>query len=228
MINSLIIGLLVKILEVYMDKQSIKKGFTLAEVLITLGIIGIVAAITIPNMMSNYRKKLKSTRLKHFYSTLTQSVRMNQGGDSDLDASMLTQAANPDVMMDFVNANYTPYIKFTVLKKSQYGVIAGFPDGSGAEFVKTGGPLQSTANTYIIFCPEYKDCDPSQINSIYGQLANGTTRFYFWTRSVPSFEATDNPRDFLLSKCIANDFHLCTRLLYLDKWEFKHDYPHKL
>ena len=34
-----------------------KKAFTLAEVLITLGIIGIVAAMTIPNLMNNYTQK---------------------------------------------------------------------------------------------------------------------------------------------------------------------------
>ena len=37
------------------------KGFTLAEVLITLGIIGVVAAMTIPALMNNVRAtKLKS------------------------------------------------------------------------------------------------------------------------------------------------------------------------
>lgn len=34
-----------------------KFGFTLAEVLITLGIIGVVAAITIPNLIANHQKK---------------------------------------------------------------------------------------------------------------------------------------------------------------------------
>ncbi len=31
------------------------KGFTLAEVLITLGIIGVVAMLTIPNLVANYQ-----------------------------------------------------------------------------------------------------------------------------------------------------------------------------
>lgn len=34
------------------------KAFTLAEVLITLGIIGIISAITIPILINNYRKKV--------------------------------------------------------------------------------------------------------------------------------------------------------------------------
>lgn len=41
-----------------MKRYIFQNGFTLAEVLITLGVIGIVAALTIPNVTSNYRKKL--------------------------------------------------------------------------------------------------------------------------------------------------------------------------
>ena len=44
-----------------------KKGFTLAEVLITLGIIGIVAAMTIPNLIAKNQKRLVETRLKSTY-----------------------------------------------------------------------------------------------------------------------------------------------------------------
>ena len=33
-------------------------GFTLAEVLIVLGIIGVVAALTMPSLISNYQKKI--------------------------------------------------------------------------------------------------------------------------------------------------------------------------
>ena len=36
-----------------------KKGFTLAEVLITLGIIGVVAALTMPALINSYEKKLQ-------------------------------------------------------------------------------------------------------------------------------------------------------------------------
>lgn len=39
------------------DKNHIKKAFTLSEVLITLGIIGVVAAITLPTLVANYREK---------------------------------------------------------------------------------------------------------------------------------------------------------------------------
>ena len=42
-----------------------KSAFTLAEVLITLGIIGVVAALTIPSIVADYRNKQTATQLKY-------------------------------------------------------------------------------------------------------------------------------------------------------------------
>lgn len=53
-------------------------GFTLAEVLITLGIIGIVAALTLPSLITNYREKQRVTQLKKIYSTLQQAFTRAQ------------------------------------------------------------------------------------------------------------------------------------------------------
>ena len=51
-------------------------AFTLAEVLITLGIIGIVAAMTIPSLMTKYRKSIVETRLKDSYSIFANAIRL--------------------------------------------------------------------------------------------------------------------------------------------------------
>ncbi len=53
-----------------------RQAFTLAEVLITLGIIGVVAALTIPTLVNNYRKKQFETGLKKEYSVLLQALDM--------------------------------------------------------------------------------------------------------------------------------------------------------
>ena len=45
-----------------------KNGFTLAEVLITLGIIGVVAAMTIPTLISNYKKQIDSNGKEALHS----------------------------------------------------------------------------------------------------------------------------------------------------------------
>lgn len=49
----------------------VKKGFTLAEVLITLGVIGIVATITIPNLIGNYAKKQQVAQLQRSVNALS-------------------------------------------------------------------------------------------------------------------------------------------------------------
>ena len=51
-------------------------GFTLAEVLITLGIIGVVAAITMPTLIQNHRKNVHLTQLKSWYSEIGNAVSM--------------------------------------------------------------------------------------------------------------------------------------------------------
>ncbi len=52
-------------------------AFTLAEVLITLGIIGIVAAMTLPSLVGKYQKKVTVERLKKVYTVLSQAVLMS-------------------------------------------------------------------------------------------------------------------------------------------------------
>lgn len=60
------------------------RGFTLAETLITLGIIGVVAALTLPSLIQNYKKKLVETKLKETYSILSQMMQSSiaENGES--------------------------------------------------------------------------------------------------------------------------------------------------
>lgn len=65
-----------------------KKGFTLAEVLITLGIIGVVAAMTLPSLIQKYRERQCVTALKKAVSVLDNAYRLflfENGGDKELD-----------------------------------------------------------------------------------------------------------------------------------------------
>lgn len=52
-----------------------KKAFTLAEVLVTLGIIGIVAAMTIPNLIAKHRLKVLHTQFLKTYSDLNNVAK---------------------------------------------------------------------------------------------------------------------------------------------------------
>lgn len=68
------------------NKLNFKNGFTLAETLITLGIIGVVAAITIPNLMATYQKKQVATQLKESYSIIQQAVKLSQDENGEIEA----------------------------------------------------------------------------------------------------------------------------------------------
>ena len=50
--------------------MNMKKGFTLAEVLITLSIIGVVSALTLPNLSSGYSRQVTATQLSKAINTL--------------------------------------------------------------------------------------------------------------------------------------------------------------
>ncbi len=60
------------------NKYCVRKyAFTLAEVLITLGIIGIVAAMTIPVLITNYQKHVTVTKLQKAISVLNQAYKLS-------------------------------------------------------------------------------------------------------------------------------------------------------
>lgn len=75
-------------------------AFTIAEILVTLGIIGIVAAMTIPSLLTRVNEQHNITRLKQTYSLLYQALKLaeNDGGDfsalQDLDGNYERNAAD--------------------------------------------------------------------------------------------------------------------------------------
>lgn len=85
-----------------------KFGFTLAEVLITLGIIGVVAAITIPNLIANQQKKAIVSQLMEAQSILNQAVKSyaadtDEEGSSEFDTTLSPQ--------EFGEKYFKPYLK---------------------------------------------------------------------------------------------------------------------
>lgn len=52
------------------------RGFTLAEVLITLGVVGLIAAMTIPSLIAYYKAKVMETQFKRAYSVLSNATKL--------------------------------------------------------------------------------------------------------------------------------------------------------
>ncbi len=63
-------------------------GFTLAEVLITLGIIGVVAAMTIPTLITNYNDKVLETQKQKTKSILANAFKMMMANEGVTDLSL--------------------------------------------------------------------------------------------------------------------------------------------
>ena len=58
-------------------------AFTFAEVLITIVIIGVIAAITIPGVMDRYRTKALETGMARFYSVVNQGFALSAAQNGD-------------------------------------------------------------------------------------------------------------------------------------------------
>ena len=87
----------------------VKLAFTLAEVLITLGIIGIVAAMTIPSMISNFQKREIETRLKEDYSIFSQVNKMMI--ENDVAFNMAAIDNDTQKLRDWLDKYAFPYMK---------------------------------------------------------------------------------------------------------------------
>ena len=95
----------------------VHRAFTLAEVLITLGIIGVVAAMTIPTLINDYEKKETVTALQKMYSTINQAVKI-----SEIENGSMTGWGSPATdfdstqSKDWWNTYFVPYSDLSVLK----------------------------------------------------------------------------------------------------------------
>ena len=113
-----------------------KFGFTLAEVLITLGIIGVVAAMTIPTLISNTNSAKFKSQYKKTLSTLNQAALMGTA-QYDLDYASLTDECGGGTDKPDVKASMCALINGTL---------------SGATYYATAGAMKvpGTTTSYTI------------------------------------------------------------------------------
>lgn len=80
-----------------------KTAFTLAEVLITLGIIGVVAALTLPTLIQNYRDKVMVSQAKKTYSNFSNVLNLmkSQVGASDYSGIFATGETAGEIVQNF-------------------------------------------------------------------------------------------------------------------------------
>lgn len=90
-------------------KESIQlNAFSLAETLIAIGIIGVVSALTIPNLVAKYQKEQTVTKLKETYSILQQAFRLSQEDNGDVDSWDTNLSGK-----EFFDTYLKNYVKYT-------------------------------------------------------------------------------------------------------------------
>lgn len=92
-------------------KVSRQVAFTLAEVLITLGVIGVVAGITMPVLINKHKEHVTVNKVKKFYSLINQTILHSISENGYLNewdvSSEISQSAHSDEFAPYI----TKYLK---------------------------------------------------------------------------------------------------------------------
>lgn len=221
-------------------KQSTDKkpAFTLAEVLITLGIIGVVAAMTLPSLMQKYRKKVAETRLAQFYSVMSEAIKHSEIDNGEL-LSWLPNPVTNYSIEDYYNNYLAPYLKSSKTELSNSNtLIVYFVNGS----IMTISNLNGISSPHINFYPFGKIINDSKKNGTYIfefliPYANDeeknhclyTRGFqpYSWIQGTWDNMTPEEINEKIYNNCKNLDAGFCTVMIMRNGWKIPDDYPHK-
>lgn len=231
-----------------------RKAFTLAEVLITLGIIGVVAALTIPVLHNTYEKAVTTTKLKRVYSLLMNATLMSiqENGDSKYwtyPMSEENEIANKDKLDTFFYKYYAPYLKLGVLNSTaqEYKYIAHNFNGIDAQLdhgssvmgrLSVGADemcIRMWANTQFFVFTADVNCEAPP--NIVGRDIFDIAELY-WEGNrqmvIPGMRLIEQAasRQSYIDRCksftyVSGGASPCFAIFVHDGWQFKDDYPWK-
>ena len=212
-----------------------KAAFTLAEVLITLGIIGVVAAMTLPTVITNVQKKVVENQLKVFNTTINNAFRMAQaehGGRFD-DWIPSYHYLSFTEMREWLEKYLFPYIKYSDVSDCRGEDMVG--DNT---FIQEGICFHM-ANGALIWI-HINDDGGDLIYYVNGKIqSNPRNAFQF------QFAKTNKKSEFVepyVFNWNGNESSLktdgtwgcykgctncgyCTKIIQLNNWEIPDDYP---
>lgn len=198
--------------------------------MITLGIIGVVSVLTMPALIENHQKQITVSRLKKFYSVMSQAVIMwqNDTGFTSEDAFFTASDLRNGASLENW---YLTYMDKNIksISKGKTGIYykVGFADGSGFVAYIGGRNLIN-----FFYCTEFKYCAAESFDgrrTFLFTIYKG--RFY-----TSSFVYDNYTREQLLNSCKYGNSddpsisskgrrHTCARLIEYDGWQIKDDYP---
>lgn len=126
------------------------KAFTIAEIIITMGIIGIVAEMTIPMLVSSLQEKVLLTQFKETYSLLSQAYIRAAQENGTADTWGSAQNAYNNIKPFFNIQEDCPQIVGCFTDKTPYNDIKGVPTGLNP-YNRTTGFYKFTLKNGVAF-----------------------------------------------------------------------------
>ena len=219
-----------------------KSAFTLAEVLITLGIIGIVAAMTLPALIQKKTNSEVEAKLKKIYSTMNQAIMLSEIDNGPKE--YWPNGCNDTTCEEYFNKYILKYLKDVTHKSFKsyggYNIAIYFSDGT---------VLVGKAGYDYYFFPNAKNFDEENFaieTADGGVNRNGCGTTYFAFSFRPSYKddkfhykkgfepyrhslvantkeaLTDGP--YGCSK-LGTAKVFCTAWIQLNGWKIPDDYP---
>jgi len=227
-------------------------AFTLAEVLITLAIIGIVAALTIPNLIVSYEKKATATRVKKSFAELNQVIKLSEVENGPFNTWDFGTTGSTANTRRFMQEYILPYISGITECSEGRNFDCGMPVGGvGINYKLNNGTGLSILTDpdlrilYILISANINKGENALLgrDAFYFEALNGTILPVGWQDGISrdvilndGYIKSDTPDRTYNYACrkeqrepidgiVDLNRHGCTVLLYLDGWEFKDDYP---
>ena len=222
-------------------RKTAKAAFTLAEVLITMAIIGVVAALTIPNLVQSYKKKVVETRLARFYSMMCQAIQMSEidnGPVENWDMGIHGVYNSDEKLYAWFNKYLKNYLKFNKIEsdiqvnvddKIYHFLLIYLADGAVLAF------HPNTLYDVSLFI-DYKSGKVRKrgINSFLFNIKRpGDSDLYFkGLKFSPYVAGWDGTKEGLLHTvngygCGEYSNNYCTKLIQMNGWKIPDDYPFK-
>jgi len=211
-------------------------GFTLSEILITLGIVGVVASLTLPSVIKHYQKQAVLTQLKKAYSELGQAIQLAEaehGSRETWDFSLTGKQFFKTYLDNYIKINQTTSNK---LKQNvKYYQMNGSVYNVG--YIWQNCYIVTTNSGYTLFFETWGDKRNQYIFvDVNGPFKGPNTfgkdlhSFLLWKdKGLQPLNISDygNPttdRQALMQKCKTYG-NCCTAIIMMDNWQFSKDYP---
>ncbi len=216
-----------------------KSAFTLAEVLITLGIIGVIAALSIPYLISSYQKIYVESHVKKFYSTFNNAMKLSVDENGDPSGWVVrNKNYSYSEMRKFMATYISPYYRHGTVWERPKNSTGQTPIATEMVF---GGIMYIHIDkngmdiVYKPFDSQYKTTPNSPRNKFQFQLSKyvsdknkGINSQDFVEPYIFNWKGTNadlkNNATWGCRKGCTNCGY-CTKMLQLNNWKIPKDYP---